>query len=29
LVHYDRDYARIADVSDLEHRWFVPEGALS
>jgi predicted nucleic acid-binding protein len=29
LVHYDRDYARIAAVSGLEHEWFVPPGALA
>ena len=29
LVHYDRDYARIAAVSDLEQVWFVPDGALA
>jgi predicted nucleic acid-binding protein len=28
LVHYDRDYERIARVSDLRHRWLVPDGAL-
>jgi predicted nucleic acid-binding protein len=29
LVHYDRDYERIAAVSDLEQIWFVPDGALA
>jgi predicted nucleic acid-binding protein len=29
LVHYDRDYERIARVSTLEHRWLVPDGALA
>lgn len=29
LVHYDRDYERIAAVSELEQRWFVPDGALA
>jgi predicted nucleic acid-binding protein len=29
LVHYDRDYARIAAVSGLEEIWFVPDGALA
>lgn len=29
IVHYDRDYERVARVSALEHRWFVPDGALS
>lgn len=29
LVHYDRDYERIASVADLEHRWFVEEGSLA
>jgi predicted nucleic acid-binding protein len=28
LIHYDRDYDRIAAVSDLKHRWFVPDGTL-
>jgi predicted nucleic acid-binding protein len=28
LVHYDRDYERIADVSGLEHCWLVPDGTL-
>lgn len=28
LVHYDRDYERIAAVSDLRHQWFVPSGTL-
>jgi len=28
LIHYDRDYERIAAVSDLKHQWFVPDGAL-
>lgn len=26
LIHYDRDYERIATVSDLRHRWLVPNG---
>jgi predicted nucleic acid-binding protein len=29
LVHYDRDYDRIARVSDLQHHWLAPDGALS
>jgi predicted nucleic acid-binding protein len=29
LVHYDRDYVRIAEVSGLEQRWLVPEGTLA
>jgi predicted nucleic acid-binding protein len=29
LVHYDRDYERIAGVSALEHRWLLPDGALA
>jgi predicted nucleic acid-binding protein len=29
LVHYDRDYERIAAVADLEHRWFVEDGSLA
>ncbi len=29
LVHYDRDYERIATVSTLRHSWFVPDGALA
>jgi predicted nucleic acid-binding protein len=29
LIHYDRDYERIAAVSELKHRWFVPDGTLA
>jgi predicted nucleic acid-binding protein len=29
LVHYDRDYERIAAVSGLRHQWLVPDGALA
>jgi hypothetical protein len=29
LVHYDRDYERIARVSALQHHWLVPDGALA
>jgi predicted nucleic acid-binding protein len=29
LVHYDRDYERIAAVTGQEHLWFVPDGALA
>jgi predicted nucleic acid-binding protein len=29
LVHYDRDYERLARVSDLRHHWLVPDGALA
>ncbi len=29
LVHYDRDYERIASVSGLEHRWLLSDGMLA
>lgn len=29
LLHYDRDFERIGAVSDLDHRWFVPDGSLA
>jgi predicted nucleic acid-binding protein len=29
LVHYDRDYERIARVSALQHHWLVPDGTLA
>jgi hypothetical protein len=29
IVHYDRDYERIAAITDQEHAWFVPDGALA
>jgi predicted nucleic acid-binding protein len=29
LVHYDRDYERIATVTAQEHIWFVSDGALT
>jgi hypothetical protein len=29
LVHYDRDYERIARVSALAHHWLLPDGALA
>ena len=29
LVHYDRDYERLANVSHLEHRWLLPDGTLA
>lgn len=29
LVHYDRDYERIAAVSDLRHQWLVPDGTFA
>jgi predicted nucleic acid-binding protein len=29
LVHYDRDYERVATVIDLEHRWMVTDGSLA
>lgn len=29
LLHYDRDYERIATVSGLDARWFVPDGSLA
>lgn len=28
LVHYDRDYERIAAVTDLRASWLVPDGTL-
>lgn len=28
LIHYDRDYERIASVTELKHQWFVPDGML-
>jgi predicted nucleic acid-binding protein len=28
LVHYDRDYERIASVTGQPHAWFVPDGTL-
>lgn len=28
LVHYDRDYERIAAVTDLHHEWLAPNGTL-
>lgn len=28
LIHYDRDYQRIAAVTALDARWLVPDGAL-
>ncbi len=28
VLHYDRDYERIAGVSDLRHRWLVAPGTL-
>jgi len=28
LLHYDRDYERIGSVTDLDQRWFVPDGSL-
>ncbi len=28
LIHYDRDYERLARVSALQHHWLVPDGAL-
>lgn len=28
LIHYDRDYERIAGVSGLRHEWLAPDGAL-
>lgn len=28
LVHYDRDYERIAAASGLRHEWLVPDGTL-
>jgi predicted nucleic acid-binding protein len=29
LVHYDRDYERIAAVSSIEQRWLVAHGSLA
>jgi predicted nucleic acid-binding protein len=29
LIHYDRDYERIAGVSGLEHHWLLPDGTLA
>jgi len=29
LVHYDRDYERVASVTDLQHRWMVADGSLA
>jgi predicted nucleic acid-binding protein len=29
LVHYDRDYERLARVSALEHHWLMPDGTLA
>jgi predicted nucleic acid-binding protein len=29
LIHYDRDYERIAKISSLRHRWLLPDGALA
>jgi predicted nucleic acid-binding protein len=29
LVHYDRDYERIAAVSSVEQRWLVADGTLA
>ncbi len=29
LVHYDRDYERIARVGELQQHWFVPDGTLA
>lgn len=29
LVHYDRDYERIAAVCGLRHEWLAPDGTLA
>jgi predicted nucleic acid-binding protein len=29
IVHYDRDYERIATITEQEHAWFVQDGALA
>jgi predicted nucleic acid-binding protein len=29
IVHYDRDYERIAGVSGLEQQWLLPDGTLA
>jgi predicted nucleic acid-binding protein len=29
IVHYDRDYERLATVCALEHHWLLPDGTLA
>jgi hypothetical protein len=29
IVHYDRDYERLAKVGKLQQHWFVPDGTLA
>lgn len=29
LIHYDRDYERIAAVAALRQHWLVPDGTLA
>ncbi len=29
LVHYDRDYERLAKVCKVEHHWLLPDGTLA
>lgn len=29
ILHYDRDYERIAAITGQEHAWFVPDGTLA
>jgi predicted nucleic acid-binding protein len=29
LIHYDRDFERIAAVGGLQHHWLVPDGSLA
>ena len=29
IVHYDRDYERLARVGALRHHWLVPDGTLA
>jgi predicted nucleic acid-binding protein len=29
LIHYDRDYERIASASGLRHQWLMPDGTLA
>jgi predicted nucleic acid-binding protein len=29
IIHYDRDYERLAQVCAVQHHWFVPDGTLA
>jgi predicted nucleic acid-binding protein len=29
IIHYDRDYGRIAVITGQQHIWFVPDGTLA